>query len=285
LKWLLDSVNADTPRDGVDSSLKRLLEAPFKESLRFVVTDPGKLESQRAGAALRSFCSRLSQVERKFPFNVMSDIDATKEEVSGIFAPQSGALAAFEQQLAKLIIQQGRLWVANPSAQDTRPTADFLRFINRMQQIQDALFADGSPQFKMRYALKPSPAENVDAVTLDLDGHKITAERNSAQAEQFNWPGSGQVLVTVRAGGNIPFGSYSGPWGIFRWMYDADPRAPGSKTAAWSMLRQGHGQPQQPTDAQGHPIVLRVEISDFPSGVDVFDRNFFNARCPARVTD
>jgi len=93
------------------------------------------------------------------------------------------------------------------------------------------------------------------------------------------------VTVSVRAGGNIPFGSYSGPWAVLRWMYDSDPRTSGGKTAEWSMLRQGHGQPQAPTDAQGRPIVLRVEIVEFPSGVDVFDRNFFSVRCPSKVAE
>ena len=64
-----------------------------------------------------------------------------------------------------------------------------------------------------------------------------------------------------------------------------DPRQPGAKEAKWSVLRQGRGQPQQPTDAQGHPIVLRVEIVEFPAGVDLFDRNFFNIRCPLKVAE
>jgi type VI protein secretion system component VasK len=125
----------------------------------------------------------------------------------------------------------------------------------------------------------------VEAVTLDLDGHKFTENRGKADVQQISWPGSGQVVVTVRAGGNIPFGSYSGPWAVLRWMYDSDTRSPGGKTAQWSMLRQGHGQPQAPTDAQGHPIVLQVEISEFPSGVDIFDRNFFSVRCPGKAAD
>jgi hypothetical protein len=50
-------------------------------------------------------------------------------------------------------------------------------------------------------------------------------------------------------------------------------------------LRAGRGQPQQPTDAQGKPIVLRVEIAEFPGGVDIFDRNFFNIRCPGKVAE
>jgi len=270
---------------GVDDSLKRLLESPFRESLKFIITDPAKAGRERANGALRTFCARLTPLEKKFPFNPSSDTDATMDEVAAIFAPQSGALAALEQQIDKLVAKQGKVWVANPASQDAHPSEEFLRFLNRMQQTQDALFADGSTQFKMHYSLKPVPEQNVEAVTLDIDGHKFTENRGKADVEQLSWPGSGQVVVTVRAGGNIPFGSYSGPWALLRWMYDSDTRSPGGKTAQWSMLRQGHGQPQAPTDAQGHPIVLRVEIPEFPSGVDIFDRNFFSVRCPGKAAE
>ncbi len=69
-------------------------------------------------------------------------------------------------------------------------------------------------------------------------------------------------------------------------MYVSDPRSPGSKTAQWSTVRgQGRSLAQQPTDAKGGAIVVKVEITDFPAGVDVFDRNFFVIRCPSRVTE
>ena len=267
---------------GVDTELQKFLESPFRDAQRFIITDPTKAGREKANGALRQFCARLAATERKFPFNPSSDTDASVDEVTSIFAPQSGAFAAFTQQVAKLAVKQGRLWVANPESQDVHPSEDFLRFLNRLQQVQDALFANGSPTMKTSYTLRPLPGQNVQAITLDIDGQKITAS-GQAQSKQFSWPGSGQVVVTVKAGGNIPFGSYSGPWGVWRWMYDADARAPGSKTAQWSMLRQGHGQPQAPTDADGKPIVLKIELSELPEGIDIFDRGFFAIRCPGRA--
>jgi hypothetical protein len=65
-------------------------------------------------------------------------------------------------------------------------------------------------------------------------------------------------------------------------MYDST-RQPGSKVAQMGMLRQGHDS-RKATDAQGHPIVLRVE-SQVSGGVDLFDRNFFNIRCPSKITE
>jgi type VI secretion system protein ImpL len=269
---------------GIDDSMKRLLEAPFRESLKYIITDPTKVTRDKANGAMRTFCAKLMPLQKKFPILPNSDADASADEMASIFAPQSGAFTALQQAVSKLVVKQGKQWVANPQSQDAKPSDDFLRFLNRLQQIQDALYENGSAQYKMQYALKPIVEQNIEGVTLDIDGHKVSAAKN-AQSQTFAWPGSNQVVVSVRAGGNIPFGSYSGPWAVLRWMYDADPRTGGSKIAQWSMLRQGHGQPQAPTDAQGHPIVLHVEISEFPAGVDIFDRNFFTLRCPTRAAE
>jgi type VI secretion system protein ImpL len=286
LKWLTDMVNGDAHRDSVDIPLRKLLEAPFKQADVLIVRDLGKLDRGNAGAALKKFCSSLSVFEKKFPFNPSSDVDASLQEVATVFAPQSGALATLQQQVAKFITKQGKIWIANPEAKDAPPAPDFLKFLNQMQQIQDVFFADGSAQPKMHYALKPLPDDVVEAITLEIDGHKFTATKGKAEAQQLSWPGQpGQVNASVRAGGDRPFGAYPGLWAVWRWMYDADPHAAGSKTREWSTTRQPHGQPQQAgTDPQGHNIVLHVELSELPSG-DVFDRNFFALKCPSKVAE
>jgi type VI protein secretion system component VasK len=149
------------------------------------------------------------------------------------------------------------------------------------------LFADGSLQPKMHYALKPLPDEIVEAIILDIDGHKFTTTKGKAEPQQLSWPGQpSQVFASVRAGGERAFGAYSSPWAIWHWMFDADAHPPGTKTLAWSQTKQSHGQPQSAgTDAQGRPIVLRVEISESPAGADAFDRNFFTLKCPSKVAE
>jgi type VI secretion system protein ImpL len=271
---------------GVDTDIRRLLESPFREASKFIITDPSKAGRAGAGAAVKKFCDRLDPLRRLFPFNPESDKDAPVDQVSAIFAPQGSAFADMTQQLAKIVVKQGRQWAANPASQDVHPSAELLAFLNKMQSIQDALFAGGGQQMHMTYALRAVPDANEDAVTINIDGHSYTANRGGGQAQQFTWPGAGQVDVTVRAGGNIPFGAYPGPWAVFRWMYVSDPRQPGSKMAQWSTVRgQGRSLAQQPTDAKGAAIVVKVEITEFPAGVDVFDRNFFTIRCPIRAAE
>ena len=55
------------------------------------------------------------------------------------------------------------------------------------------LFADGSAPPKMRYSLKPVPDQNVEAITLNIDGHQSISVKGSAQVQQRK----AKVLVTI----------------------------------------------------------------------------------------
>ena len=274
--------------DGLDNEVKRLLESPFRESSKFIITDMAKVDRDRANGAARQLCSKLTPLERKFPFNAQSDTDASAAEVAAVFAPATGAFAQLQQQLAKSMVKQGRLWVPSPDAGDVKLTPEFIRLMNQMQRIQDALFADGSQQMRLHYTLKPVPSANIQSLTADIDGNSFTSTATQAQAKQIVWPGAPgaqQVMIRVRAGANIPFASYEGLWSVFRMMADADPRPPGSKMVELSKVRRGHGRPEAVLDQNDKPIVVRFEISDLPNGVDVFDRNFFGIRCTGRAAE
>jgi type VI secretion system protein ImpL len=267
---------------GVDKDFQRILEEPFRESLKFI--DPWKVGRDSAGAAVKQFCARLMPIQHKFPFNPATDIDAGADEVSAVFAPQRSALADMQQALAKLIVKQGNRWDRNSASQDVHPTADLIAFMNKMQQIQDTLFSGGSTQMKMTYSLKPVPQPNEDSVTLTIDGRTFTVTKGNAQAQQFSWSGSatGAVSTGVTAGAKFGFGDYQGTWALWRWMYDSDPTASGGNTMRWTTLKQAHGNPQRQYDAQDRQVVMVVEV---PSGGDVFDRNFFKIKCPPKAAE
>ena len=181
--------------------------------------------------------------------------------------------------------KQGKQWAANPAAQDVKPSADLIAFMNKMQGIQDALFADGSAQPKMRYSLKPVPDQNVDGITLNIDGHQSTSAKGSAQAQQFTWPGAGQVVVTVRAGGNIPFGSYSGTWAVLRWMYDSDRGSRATKWRSGACCGRATDSRSRRRTRRAIPSCCGWRLRSSPAGVDLFDRNFFSIRCPSKVAE
>ncbi len=290
----LDSVRQIAQRfningsEGMDIEVKRLLESPFQYSMRFVVTDPSKVARDKLAGAAKSFCTRLSALEREFPFNPQSDIDAPPDQVAAVFAPPSGALFLFEQQLGKLVVREGKEWVQNPETPSPRVTPEFLRFLNHMTAISESLFEDGSAQMKLRYGLKLVPGSGVESMSLDIDGQQLTATSGQAEGKLFNWPGPAgaqQVLIRVKAGANIPFASYEGVWGIFHMLTDADPRPMGSRIIELSKVRRGHGLPESVLDQNNQPIQVRLEVTQLPAGAKVFDRSFFQARCPVKVVE
>ncbi len=271
--------------EGFDEDVKRLLESPFRESMKFIITDAGKAGRDKANGAARQFCARLAGIEKKFPFNPQSDVDASADEVAGIFAPGTGAFSALAQQLSKSMVKQGRIWAPAPDA-DVQLTPEYLRFVNRLQQIQDALFGDSSGQMHMRYSLRPLANPSVQSMTLEIDGDRLVSGGAQGQAKQFNWPGppgAQQTKIRVQAGASVPFASYEGLWSVFRMVGDADPRPVGSKIIELSKVRQGRSTPDSVLDSNNRPIVVRLEIGDLPGGVDVFDRNFFRIGCVAKA--
>jgi type VI protein secretion system component VasK len=140
----------------------------------------------------------------------------------------------------------------------------------------------------MKYTLKIEPAPKVQGFTLTIDGETAATTGNTAQAKTFTWPGSGQQMARLRVnvGASVPFGDYNGLWAAFRLLANADPHPAGSRVAVLSKVRgQGASQAAQVTDGDGNPIVVKIDISDAPNGIDIFDPRFFALRCPSRVTE
>ncbi len=272
--------------DGMDTEVQRMLESPFRYAMRFVVTDAGKVGRDKAAGAAKSFCAQLAKLQRKFPFDPQSATDASLDEFSAVLAPQNSAYSMLLQALGKSVVKQGKLWVSPPDA-DTQLTQEFLQFLNRIAAISDAFFpADANGQPKMRYALKIEPNPNTQGITLIADGETASATKTASTAKQFGWPGASQqeAHLRVNVGASVPYGDYSGLWAIFRLLSNADPRPPGSRTAVLSTVRgQGASQAAPVLDASGNSIVVKIDITDPPNGVDVFAPGFFSLRCPAKV--
>jgi type VI secretion system protein ImpL len=272
--------------DGMDTEIQRILESPFRDAMRFVVTDAGKVGRDKAGAAAKTFCAALAKLQRKFPFDPTSATDTSLDEFAAVFAPQNSAYSLLIQSLGKSVAKQGRLWISPPDA-DPLLTQEYLQFLNRVAAISDAFFpADSNGQPRLHYSLKIEPNPNTQGITLNADGETASATKTASQAKQFSWPGNGQqeAHLRVNVGASVPYGDYTGTWAIFRLLANADPRPPGSRTAVLSKVRgQGASQPSQVTDSNNNPIVVRIDITDPPNGIDVFAPGFFALRCPAKV--
>jgi type VI secretion system protein ImpL len=266
--------------DGVDTEVRRLLESPFRSSMKLIALDAARAGNDKIAGEAKSLCSKLGPLEERFPFNPQSNVDATSTQLSAIFAPQSGALSAFEQQLGKLISFQGGHWIQNPETPQPRLTPQTLAWLDRLTAISEAFFPNGGPTPTLTYTATPLPIPGAESVSLEVDGQTLTTTAGQTQSKTFVWPSGGGVLVRVKEGANIPFASYDGVWGIFRMLNDADPRPSGSHVIELSKVRRGHGRAESVLDGNNKPIQVRLQLGTPPGRPDVFEKDFFQIHCP-----
>jgi len=121
-------------------------------------------------------------------------------------------------------------------------------------------------------------------VRLVLDGAEFDSVRNVLQAT-FNWPAPpgatpGAFGEMIAQGGfNAPFGRFDGLWGVFHLFQNADDRAIGTKVVTWSESRGRGG-----SVLQKFNVPAKIEIVEFPGGVDLFNPKFFETlQCPTRA--
>jgi type VI protein secretion system component VasK len=270
--------------DGMDTVVKQFLLSPFDLSMRWVITDAGKVGKQKAGGAAKNFCDALARLQHKFPFDpAATSAEVTLDEFAGVFGTQGSAYATLQQALAKSIVKQGRSWAVAPDA-DPKLSDEYLRFLNRIGAISDAFFpADANGQAKLHYGLKIEPLTNVEKITLTADGDSTVATTTSSM-KQFIWTGAGkEANLQVTIGGTNSFGRQGGIWAIFRLMANADAGTVAKKAAQFSHTRgQGSSLSDVVTDKDGKPVTVTIDIE---AATNVFDPSFFAIRCPTRVTE
>jgi len=268
----------------VNESVKRLLEEPFKAAGGLYVADPGKANAAKMNSGLSELCKKMRPVLAKYPFNGNASDEASPDEATAIFSPQTGAVWSFySQNLAQVLTKQGHGYAIKADAPpDLKIDPAFLREFNRMTQISDALFADVTPASAMHYTLNILPNPDVRAITLTVDGQRTQGQ------QRFTWPGNApralDLDVQLTGGGTVPMASYAGVWAIFRMMAEADPHPIGARDVSLTKIKHGSGQAKAVTTAEGKDVSVRIRIEEFPGGVEnAFDPGFFTCRCPAKV--
>ena len=273
--------------EGLDGTVQRLLEEPIQLSKRYILSDMEKAGKDKVNGELRAFCAGARVILRKYPFQPTSTEDATLPEVNGFFAPGSGEVWKFQaQSLADLTVKEGSLWKAKDPAKKPQVAPEMLAFLNRAQAVTDAFYPAGATQPQLTYTLRPKLDSSFASFILELVIDGRSYQWNNGLQKQFSWPAPPGTKETgakaqIRTGPvAYPFSSRGGLWGIFRILADAEPRPLGSRTVEWKYVRGGSGGRQEPIE----PAPVRMEIVDFPGGVDVFNPRFFDAlQCPAKA--
>jgi type VI secretion system protein ImpL len=264
------------PQNHSEAIVQKLMEDPvILAELQVRNAGPAELTGKA-----RAFCSQLSELANRFPFNSNATRQATLQELNSIFQPGQGAFWMFYETNLKSLLERRGGQFAPKEGSPIAVSATFLTFWNRAASFADAMYADGSLQPRMVYTLKPYRAEGIDA-SLTIDGKTITTSGQSAP-QPFVWTGSPssevKLSVTSGQGGSL---AEQGPWALFQFVADANKSTPIPTGYAmeWNLI-QSLGRGGRATVSNGQ-TAIRFDLEG--KGASVFQKNVLSG-CVSEVT-
>jgi type VI secretion system protein ImpL len=269
-------------REGnVHGMVQQLMEEPIRKAEATV----GRLGPAQLNSQGRALCGAFADLSRKYPFNTSSNVDATIDDVNGIFRPTDGRLDQFfETNLRSYLTRQGSQFTRKPDSK-VQVTEGFLRFLTRAYSFSDALYRNGSREPSLTYTMKAMPAEGVKSVSLSMDGQELDSPGSGGVSKDFVWPGTSSRAARLSGsfgGPTIGFISYDGLWAVFRFFGDADQfqATGGTYTLQW-VPRQG--QSSQPMRIEGKIISLPFQL-DLKGAPPIFQKGYLAGfQCVADV--
>jgi hypothetical protein len=280
LAGLADKFN-NVGNEGVSKQLEDLLEQPIRLASPWIPANPDVSSARTKNGELNQFCRDIAPILSKYPFNPTNPTGASLNDVSNGFAPMTGKVWKYAfQNGADLVVRSGQQWDRNASWQGPRVTQELVNFLTQAQRLTNVIFTEGGLMQPLKYKLRPVP--RAIHVRLVLDGTEIRTSQTSLE-KVFYWPAQngekpGAIGIVDVAGG-AGFGSYDDLWGVFRLFKNADERPSGQSLVQWSGTR-GRGE-------AGFQVIdppAKMEILEFPGGIDLFNPKFFEAlHCPGKA--
>ena len=219
----------------------------------------------------RNICAALSPMLNKFPFNPDATTEATIADVVGLLAPNTGQLAAFQQErLADFMEKQGGKWVAKPGGV-VMLSAPFVDYFNKAARVSEALFGGGaSPHFV--FLAKGEVSALAPVITL-LQGTQRARFDLTAPPAQFVFPSSSgreaTLLAQFKGERERLIARGTGEWAIFR-LVAAATKVEGGRA---EFAATGKG---------AQPVGVQFTIE---SGAPLFQRGWLgNMTCASQVT-
>ena len=160
---------------------------------------------------VRTLCNQFGQLAQIFPFKVNSTDEATIEEFNAFFAPKSGGLWSFYDQLKSYVTKEGPHY-KEVAGSPIRINPRFLDFFDRMAAITNAFYPNNSATPNLAYSLTVEP-NNVSKLILTISGVALS---QTGDSKNFNWVGTPQdVKVTA---GDQTFFNQSSTWAVARFV-------------------------------------------------------------------
>jgi len=257
----------------VQGMVQKLMEDPIRQAEAIL----GRLGPAQLNSEGRRVCSDFFALAKKYPFDTSSHVDATIQDVNGIFRPGDGRLAQFyDSNLKNYLTLEGGLYVRKTDSR-VQITEAFLRFFNRATAFSNALYKNGAKDPSIVYSMRALPAEGLKSVILSLDGQILKSGANGGQSQEFTWPGATHAanLSGSLGGTELGFITYDGLWAVFRFFGDADRfQASGSNYTLQWVPRQG--QSGQPIRLDSGKILTLPFLLDLKGAPPVFQKGYLS---------
>ena len=250
-------------RDGkMDVRVKTLLEAPTGAAAAPPAPGPGGVEAM---------CTSLKGMDAKYPFNPAASQEVALGDFVAFFQPGTGAFSKFlDQNKAIYELQNGQF-----VQKSGKPQPEMTKLVNRVAEMQRALFPPGStaPQFK--FTVKAHPQPEISSETLTIEGQPLKVAGNHDGEKAFIWSGAGgEASLSING---TSFGEFQGPWAAFR-LFDYYNWTAGPSGYHLSWPVRGFG--GQQAKINGKPLIAEFDLDS--GSVPLFQRGYLSAlKCPA----
>jgi type VI protein secretion system component VasK len=224
-------------------------------------------------------CAAINPMFRKYPFNPSSKEDATLQEVNDALNPQTGKLWIFVKGPLAPIVQPAGGDYVPVSGAPSRVTPTFLNFLNRASHMAQAFYhgeAGGNPN--MSFTIQALPSENVDHVSLSIDGGTLSGDPKNKPPQTFQWPGSApgfSLQVRFGSSSDVSIVDTTGLWAVWHALDKAE-RGVGN-SLQWTPVT-----PEGPLKVKGQPVTVKFGL-DTQSAQILRPQYFSGLSCPGKA--
>jgi len=239
-----------------ETLVQERLEEPIKHA-EDLVENGAREALRRAGEGLcKSFNAAM---HGNYPFDPRSNQDLPLAQLGQLLAPPSGQLWTFytENKLDKLLVLEGARYVSVPSGNISLSPV-FVDFFNRAAALSKVLYPEGSSTPKFSYKLGQLSSD-VNGLTVGVAGQPVP----TSDVKAFTWTGNEDVQVSANG---APYGSYAGPWAVFRFVAGARWTDGAAGSANLERTIESNGQASRLPD--GRVMYYRYQLQ--VSGVNPF---------------
>lgn len=255
----------------VATAVQRLLTEPLAS------IDP-YLRNYGAGqlnGKAQTFCSRNAGLFAKYPFNERSPIQASLDEVSAVFKPNTGSLWTYYNDALQNVIQPQGSTFAAKSGGTLNVNPAFLSFFNRAAQFSAAIFPAGATEPRLTLTLTNYLMPQSGRLRVVGDGNTVDYAA-AVKPHQFTWmfqPTSEATIAVEQGNAWANVVSFHGTWAVLQ-MFGA--------AASWEPLATDYrAEWNIPGNSAGAKVGLDVGLNNVPP---VLRKGFFSGfSCVSRV--